>query len=79
MSRLNMNQTSILERSLSVNEYPNKAALKELALQTGLDALQVYNWFAKKRRRAGGKKSGKHYHFLSFIIHVDNRSNMTYV
>ena len=50
-SGLNKDQESVLERSFEVICYPNKTILRTLALQTGLNELQVYGWFARKRRR----------------------------
>ena len=67
MPRFSRHQKSILERSFAVRPYPNKTALKELALQTELHEMQVNRWFQRKRNamKGGIKILGK-----SFILRV---------
>ena len=68
-SKLNKNQTSILEVSFTVHPFPNKTALKELAFQTGLDEKRVSRWFAYKRFKTRLVKGDKHYLIVRMYIH----------
>ena len=59
---MNKTQTCILEASFSVNRYPNRTTLKQLALQTGRREESVYHWFSRKRRKIGSEEiDGKPY------------------
>ena len=49
--RLNKRQSSVLETAFAVHPFPNKTALKEIALQTGLSMTRVYNWFSTTRKK----------------------------
>ena len=58
VQRLIKTHMSILNKSFAVNCYPNTTAIKNLSLQTGLNEVQVYNWF-KRRRRATKVTNGE--------------------
>ena len=58
--RLNSRQTSLLEESFAAHNYPSSTTLAKLALQTGLQRLQIIRWFGNKRQTAGEGKCGKY-------------------
>ena len=68
-SKLNKNHSSILEAFFKVHLFPNKTALKELALQTGLNEKRVSRWFACKRFKTRLVKGYKHYLIERMYIH----------
>ena len=48
-SKLSDNQKSVLESFFTIDCYPNRTTIKELAQQTMLNEKTIRNWFTRKR------------------------------
>ena len=56
LPRPKTNQTSILRKWFTVHGKPNKTAVMELALKTGLHPVQVNTWFRNQKQETKGEK-----------------------
>ena len=67
--KLNENQKSVLEAVFRVHFFPNKTAIKELALKTGLKEKQVSGWFKRTRCNARSGKCHQNLFLSEFVFH----------
>ena len=74
-SMINKHQRSVLEAAFTVQFFPNKTSLEQLALQTGLNAIKVAKWFAFRRLKTRQGKGDELYLIVRMYVH--KRKNMT--